>query len=180
MADISRLTEKIIDEAREQSDKILSEADEKVSKIENNARSQAEQSFAQIVKKAEQEAEIIKDRLRSSAVLRARDNELRAKQEVIKEVVRQGLEDLKNLDSKRYIEYIKNNFSFEKDSELVVTASMVKIVKEELSGVRVSSDRFVDSGFIEVSGGVEKNFTFETQLSYIKDEIQGELAKVIF
>lgn len=180
MADVNKLTEKIIDEAKNQSDKILSEADERVGKIEKNAKGQSEQNTALILERAEREAVAIKERLKSSAILRARDKELGAKQEVIDEIFRQSLEDLKNLDSDSYLEYIKGHFSFKKDSELVVTSSMVSIVKEKLSDVRVCSDRFVNSGFIEIDGGVEKNFTFETQLGYIKDDIQGELAKVIF
>lgn len=54
------------------------------------------------------------------------------------------------------------------------------LVKSRLLNVKISDERFVESGFIEVVGGIERNFTFDAQMSYIKDEVAGELARVLF
>lgn len=180
MAELNRLTDRILEEAQGVADGILSEAKAKVEKIEANSKSQSESKFKAIVEKGEQEAATLKERLKSNANLKARDNELKVKQEVIQRVYEAALKDMKNIDSEKYVEYVKNNASFSEDTVLVVQEDKLELVKEKFPAVKVSNDRFADSGFIEISGGIEKNFTFDAQLNYIKDEVQGEIARVLF
>lgn len=180
MAELSRLTDRILNEAKKNADDIISEAKEKVKKIELNSTNQNDLKYKSIVEKGTREAESLKERLKSSANLKARDNELKVKQEVIQRVFEAALKDMKNIDSDKYIAYIKKNLSFSANSILVVQKDKIDIVKSTFPNTNVSNDRFVESGFIEICGGIEKNYTFDTQLNYIKDEVQGEIAKVLF
>jgi len=180
MAELNRLTDRIIDEANKAAEEILSEAKAKVERIEVNSKNQSESKYRAIVEKGEQEAATLKERLRSNAILKARDNELKVKQEVIQRVYEAALKDMKNIDSEKYVEYIKNNATFSEDTILIVQEDKFELMKENFPSANISGDRFTDSGFIEVSGGIEKNFTFDAQLNYIKDEVQGEIAKVLF
>ncbi len=179
MADISKLTDRILSEAKESADLIIAQADEKVKKIEQNSRVQAEAKYKAIVEKGKLDAQNLKERLKSNANLKSRDNELRVKQEVILRVYESALDDLKNIDSESYLEYIKEKAGFG-DSELIVTKDRVDLVKEKFPEANISTERFVETGFIEICGGVEKNYTFDAQLDYIKDDLQGEIAKVLF
>lgn len=180
MAELNILTDKILVEAKEKAEKIRSEAKEKADKIDAISKGQAEDKYKMMVEKGRLEAESLKERLRSNANLKARDNELRTKQEIILKVYEQTIEDLKNLDDEKFVQYVKNNASFEKGSILVVPKSRLELIKKAFPEVQPSDDRFTKSGFIEIQGGIEKNYTFDSQLEYIKDEMQGEVAKILF
>ncbi len=180
MAELSNLTNRILEEAKSLADEIVKSAELKAENIMKKSNEQAKLRYDSIVEKGTLEAENLKERLKSNAKLKARDNELNAKQEVIKRVFEEALEDVKNIDDEKLISYIQNNASFSEDSILLVQKDRLDLVKEKFPQLKVSEERFVDSGFVEISGGIEKNFTFSTQIDYIKDEIQGEIAKVLF
>lgn len=180
MAELSNLTNRILEEAKSLADEIVKSAELKAENIMKKSNEQAKLRYDSIVEKGTLEAENLKERLKSNAKLKARDNELNAKQEVIKRVFEETLEDVKNIDDEKLISYIQNNASFSEDSILLVQKDRLDLVKEKFPQLKVSEERFVDSGFVEISGGIEKNFTFSTQIDYIKDEIQGEIAKVLF
>lgn len=180
MAELSNLTNRILEEAKSLADEIVKSAELKAENIMEKSNKQAKLRYDSIVEKGTLEAENLKERLKSNAKLKARDNELNAKQEVIKRVFEETLEDVKNIDDEKLISYIQNNASFSEDSILLVQKDRLDLVKEKFPQLKVSEERFVDSGFVEISGGIEKNFTFSTQIDYIKDEIQGEIAKVLF
>ncbi|PSJ31104.1 ATP synthase subunit E [Peptostreptococcus russellii] len=180
MAELSNLTNRILEEAKSLADEIVKSAELKAENIMKKSNEQAKLRYDSIVEKGTLEAENLKERLKSNAKLKARDNELNAKQEVIKRVFEEALEDVKNIDDEKLISYIQNNASFSEDSILLVQKDRLDLIKEKFPQSKVSEERFVDSGFVEISGGIEKNFTFSTQIDYIKDEIQGEIAKVLF
>ncbi|CAK7036685.1 MAG: V-type proton ATPase subunit E [Peptostreptococcus russellii] len=180
MAELSNLTNRILEEAKSLADEIVKSAELKAENIMKKSNEQAKLRYDSIVEKGTLEAENLKERLKSNAKLKARDNELNAKQEVIKRVFEEALEDVKNIDDEKLISYIQKNASFSEDSILLVQKDRLDLVKEKFPQLKVSEERFVDSGFVEISGGIEKNFTFSTQIDYIKDEIQGEIAKVLF
>ena len=98
MAELKKLTDKILEEAIGSRDDILRLAREKAKKIEDTSKSQAEAKYDQLVEKGKAEADTLKERLRSNAKLKARDNELKAKQETIAKVFESAIEDLKNID----------------------------------------------------------------------------------
>lgn len=180
MAELNKLIERILDEASSEAANIKREAEEKADKIIQNSTKQAEIKYAEIVEKGRLEAENLKDRMRSNANLRARDNELLAKQELITRVMEEALEDMKNIDDDSFISYIEKNADLSEGAYLIVPQDRMDLVKSRLLNVKISDERFVESGFIEVVGGIERNFTFDAQMSYIKDEVAGELARVLF
>ncbi len=180
MAELSKLTDRILDEAKVQANQILEDARVKADKINQNSKKQAEQRYEDIVEKGRLEAENLRERLKSNAKLRARDNELKVKQEAIQKVFESALEDMKNIGDDELISYIEKNAAFSDESVLIVPQGKVNVVRDRLPQAKVSDERFASSGFIEISGGIEKNFTFDTQIDYIKDELQGEIAKVLF
>ena len=63
---------------------------------------------------------------------------------------------------------------------MIVPQGKLDLVKKKFPDLQISEDRFASTGFIEISAGIEKNFTFDAQIEYIKDELQGEIAKVLF
>ncbi len=180
MAELSKLTDRIIMEAKEEAQEIVSNARAKVDKINENSKKQAQLKHDAILKKGALEADNLKERLKSNANLRARDNELKVKQEAIQKVFESALEDMKNIEDDELISYIEKNASFSNESIIIVAKGKYELVKNRFPQLQISKDRFASSGFIEISSGIEKNFTFDAQIEYIKDELQGEIAKVLF
>ncbi len=180
MAQLSKLTDRIIEEAKVQADEIVKDARAKVEKIDQTTKKQAQQKYEAMVEKGALEAANLKERLKSNANLRARDSELRVKQETIQKVFESALEDMKNIKDEDLISYIEKNASFSKEATLIVPQGKLDLVKKKFPDLQISEDRFASTGFIEISAGIEKNFTFDAQIEYIKDELQGEIAKVLF
>lgn len=180
MAELNKLIDKILEESQKESEKILNSAREKAKKIEENLKKESEKKYDLLIEKGKKESLQLKERLKSTAKLKARDNELSEKQKIITKVFVDVLEEMKSIDSKKYISYLKNNMGSSKKRELIVMKDKLDIVKEELKDVKISETRFVETGFIEIVGGVEKNFTFNAQIEYIKDEMQGKVAKILF
>ena len=180
MAELNKLTDRILDEAKEQAAEIIKAAEEKVERINQNSKKQADQKYEAIVEKGVLEAAGLKERLRSNANLRARDNELKVKQQTIQKVFEAALEDMRNLGDEDLVAYIQKNAGFSEGSVLIVPQGKQDLVRGRFPQANVSDERFTESGFIEITGGIEKNFTFDTQIEYIKDEVQGEIAKVLF
>ena len=120
MAELSNLTNRILEEAKSLADEIVKSAELKAENIMKKSNEQAKLRYDSIVEKGTLEAENLKERLKSNAKLKARDKELNAKQEVIKRVFEEALEDVKNIDDEKLISYIQNNASFSEDSILLV------------------------------------------------------------
>ncbi|WP_101773576.1 V-type ATP synthase subunit E [Peptostreptococcus faecalis] len=180
MTDINNLTDKIIEEAKFLADEIISDAKQKAEKIESDSNKNIQSKYDSIIEKGKEEAQYLKERLKSNALLKARDNELDKKQQVIDRLYSSTLEDLKNMDIDTYIEYIRKNATLSDKSTLIVEKDKLNIVREKFPGANISLERYADSGFIEIVDGIEINGTFSAQLDYIKDEVRGELAKVLF
>lgn len=180
MADINVLTDRIIQEAQAEAKLILDQARAQADQIVKDGQALSVKKSKEILKRGDKEAESIRERLRSGALLKSRDNQLKVKQELITKVFTETLESLKNLSEQDYINYIKKNVSESGKLKLVVTKDMVDQVKRDLPNYEVDQDRFVESGFLEVKEGIENNYTFETQLNFYKEELEGELAKILF
>lgn len=180
MAELSKLTDRILEEAKMQANQILEDARAKVDKINQNSKRQAEQRHEAILEKGTLEVENLKERLKSNANLRARDNELRVKQETVQKVFQSALDDMKSIEDDELISYIKKNAEFSDESILIVPHGKANVIRESFPQAEVSDERFANSGFIEIIGGIERNFTFDIQIEYVKDELQGEIAKVLF
>ncbi len=180
MAEVNKLIDKILVESEKEAEKILNKAKEKAKTIEKFSIEEAEKKYKLLIEKGKKESFQLKDKLKSTAKLKARDSELEAKQKVIKKVFADVLEEMKNIDDEAYILYLKKNITSSDKKELIVMRNKLDLAKENFKNIKISETRFVETGFIEIAGGVEKNFTFSSQIDYIKDEIQGEVAKILF
>ena len=100
--------------------KILNDAKEKAAEIVKNAEVQAEEKFNSSLKKidsrkedileaAAKERELISERIKASAGLKARNEKLKAKQAVIEKVIGKLKDRLVNLNEDEYMDYLRKN-----------------------------------------------------------------------
>lgn len=174
--------------------KILNDAKEKVAEIEKAAREKAEEKYNQGMKKYNsqkialeesglRDRELTVERIKSSASLKARNDKLMAKQTVIDKVIEQLKNQLINMNEEEYINYLRNNIdfsSFNENTKLIVKKDYFNKVTENFPLVKVSGDEFVNSGFIIEENGIQKNYTFEVKLDFMRDELEVEISKLLF
>jgi V/A-type H+-transporting ATPase subunit E len=65
--------------------------------------------------------------------------------------------------------------------EAIILPARYGIEKLEQEGVAVSKGgRAISGGFILVKDGIEQNNTFEALLGYYRDELEGEVLKILY
>ena len=177
MSNIGNLTSKILKDAEVKRDNILAVAEEE---------------------KAKSEAQTRKERVISSAELKARNEKLQAKQTVIQEVFEKAVEELCKLGKDDYLAFIKNgvtslaitgdeNLILNAEGQKLVNDDFIKSINKELSSKGKAGNLKLSStvgsfkgGFILEKNGIEINNTFEALVESMKEEMQLEVAKALF
>ncbi len=183
MSNLENLTKKILDDAKTSADEILAKV-----KIENEALVNdkilvAEKIAIKIVDKAIIEAEMEKNRVISNSKLEIRDQKLLAKQEVINRAVLLAKDRLNNINEEDYIKFLKNtlkNLNLDGKETLVVTEKFRNKAKNSDFKNKVSETRTVESGFLIEDGNTVMNYTFDSLVDYLKEELEGNIVQVLF
>ena len=179
MTGLDNLVNKIKTQALDEEKVILLDAENQASKYISAEREKIDFESKKLENKLRDEREMLIERMKSNTELKARNNKLQAKQDVIKRVFDEVLDELKSIDNEEYINYIKT-CNISTDSELVVMKDKLDYIRENLPNIKVAENRFVNTGFIEVTKDTENNYTFESRLKLIKEELEGNLADILF
>lgn len=198
MANLENLTSKILHDAKVQSEELVQNAENEKAKIISKKVAEANETASTGLDKAKSEAATRKERIISNAHLQARNKKLEAKGKVIETVFAKAVEDLSNLDSDKVLTYFKNailSMNIEGDEGIIVnektknmvTADFVKEVNAELSKAGKKGEltlsnetREIKGGFILEKNGIEVNNTFEALVNSLKEDLEYEVANVLF
>lgn len=198
MSNINNLTSKILSDAEERKESILKEANEEKAKIVSKKEALAKSEEATMVEKAKTEAKTAKERIISGADLRSRNEKLTAKQAVIDKVFEKSIEKLCKMSDQEIKEFIKNkivNADVVGDETIIlnekgnklVDANLLKEINSELLAkgkkgeLTISKEvRNFKGGFILEKDGIEINNTFEDLVNSERDDLEFEVAKVLF
>ena len=168
MSSIDNLTSKILSDAKAAGEQIVSEAQEKADKKYEKSMKQVSQKKEKILESAKKEQVLLTDRIKSSANLKIRNEKLKAKQA--------------NMKKQDYMAYLNKNI--DKNSigskELIVKKEFLQDVKKEFKNAKIKENEFVSSGFIIEENGVQKNYTFEVKIDFMRDELEVEISKLLF
>ena len=162
MSNLNNLISKILNDAKEEADKIVKSSEEKAKQKYDLEIKKAIAKKQTLLENARRERELLSDRIKSSANLKARNEKLKAKQIVIDKVINKLKTKLVNMNEKEYINYLNQN-----------------IDKKTITG-KVKEDEFVTSGFIIEENGIQENYTFEVKLDFMRDELEVEISKLLF
>lgn len=183
MSNLENLTNKILDDAKTEADRIIQESTKINEDIVNSKVNEANEKKKRILEKAVAEAAMMKDRIISNAELKVRDEKLKAKQEVLDRVFKLSKEKLKDINENQYLEFLKNNLKTLnlKGTELLIVPDKMKS-KVKASGLypKVSDDETVESGFIIKDKDVTMNFSFDSLVDYVREELESEIAQDLF
>ena len=195
MANINNLTSKILRDAEERKENILASAEEEKNKILSKKIAKAKELEKEIIQKAEVEAKSRKERILSSDSLKVRNNKLSAKQEVIKEVFENSIDVLSSITGDDFLRFIKNsilslgeigeqNLILNKEGMELIDLTFIYDLNQSLGdkgNIKLSSNiGNFRGGFILESNGIEINNTYEALVSSLRDELEFEVANVLF
>lgn len=195
MASINNLTSKIINDAKDKKEVILSEAETEGKKIIDKKIEEAKAAEKILIEKAEIEAVSRKERIISNANLSARNEKLKAKQEVISEIFKSSTEALCCLSADDFKNFVKvailnSNITGEhkiilnnEGKKIISEAELLEINKELKSKASIVLSKETGKfkgGFILEKDGVEINNTFEALVDSVKDDLSQEVARELF
>lgn len=195
---VNNITSKILKDAEGRKESILATAEEEKNKILSKKVASAKEIEKEILEKAETEAKSKKERVISGAKLKVRNEKLAAKQEVIDEVFSKSIEKLCGLKNDQYIKFVKDSIlalDIEGNETLILNENGQKLISKEilseinselkaknLKGEITISDKTgsFKGGFILEKNGIEVNSTFEALVDSLRDELEFEVAQVLF
>lgn len=182
MSNLDNLTSKILADAKAQADKIVKDAQEKAQHKYDLEIKKINAKKETVLENARRDRELLSERIKSSANLKARNKKLEAKQAVIDKVIDKLKTKLVNMDKKKYINYLNQNIDKNTitGKELIVKKEFAEKVKKKFLGAKVKKNEFVTSGFIIEENGIQENYTFEVKLDFMRDELEVEISKLLF
>ncbi len=198
MSDINILVDKIIKDAEVKSNEMLSIAAEEKRKIISQKEASAKSERESIIRKANSEAAARKDRIISSASLKIRNMKLEAKQKLISRVLTEAAMQLKELPKEKYLIFVKDSImalQLNGDETIIVSQKDSEIINidfiSELNNLLISQGKVgklkvnsslksLSGGFIVERHGIEINYTFEALLEYFRDELEQDIASILF
>jgi len=195
MSNINNLTSKIIEDAENKKEVILSEVKKEKNKILSKKQEEATAAEKIIIERAEREAVSRKERIISSAKLEARNKKLKAKQEIISEIFETSIEALCNISENDFKEFVRSsilNSHIDGEQKVILNDAGKKIIDEILlseinkelgskASVTLNEEtRKFKGGFILEKNGIEINNTFEALVNSLRDDLSQEVIRVLF
>ena len=198
MNGIDKIISRIAEEARLESESVLSEARAKCDEIEAAAKKAEQDEYWKIVRAGTKEAESRLERIESGVALEVRKQELSLKQELVQAAFGKAADMLSQLPADEYTDFLSRLAAKasgdgsetvifnEKDAETVGEAVVNKaneILKAEGKNAALtlsSETRSIKGGFILSAGAVETNCSADALVSGYKDKLSVQVASVLF
>ena len=198
MEGIAKIKERILEEAREEKEKIISDANAQAQNIVKQYEQKAKDILDDILEKAGKTAEEKRRRILSMAQLENRKQLLLAKQQIIDEVFEKAKATLQNMPDDKYQNLIANMLinSVITGNEVVVisehdknniTPEFIQKINNTLIGMGKQGNLKISQtpghmigGFILKSQDLEVNSTFDSLIDMEREELETEIAKILF
>lgn len=198
MSNINNLTSKILKDAEERKDSILTVAEDEKANILEKKNNSAKSLETTMLDKAKIEAQARKERIVSGAILKVRNEKLKAKQAMIKEIFEKSIEELCNLSKDDFMNFVKDSILsldlvgdekiiLNEEGKRIVDESLVKEINKALGLKGRKGELTIDSqtrnfkgGFILERQGIEINNTFEALVNSLKNDLEFEVARELF
>ncbi len=182
MGDIQKLTDEILQDAKVKAEKTLADAQHRADEIKKQAEHDSLAHKGRIVQRAEMEAGLITERIVSGANLRVRDEKLAAKGQIIDKVMDRVREKIKGLSPETELSAILEKLrerGLQSDDTIIVRPGMADKVRGVLTTARVEEEEGI-YGFVIDRAGVLENHAFDTQLDFLKEDLEAEASQILF
>lgn len=183
MSNLKRLIQKILDDAKIEAGKIKEEADEKSNEIIHEQEVKANKEKEIYLEKAREEVQSLENLILSEAQMNVRDSLLRARQDMLDKTFDLAKDKLAKLGDKEYTDFIKRKLEaldLKGNETLVVAKERFELVKSLGLKLEISETQAVTSGFILLTENVNYNFSFDSLIEFQREDLEAEIAKVLF
>lgn len=198
MAHIDNLKERLLNDARAKASAIEKEAETKVDDMVKGAEQKAQVLGENNKNKAEKDGRAKYERMISRAQLDIRNRSLEAKQQAIEKVLGLAVEKINSMNQEEYSNFmevlLKNSIEtgeeeveFSLKDKARISQSLVDRVNDSLSAMgkkgmlKLSVEAAkIPSGFLLRRGGLEINCSIESILKVLREDLEGELSRLLF
>ncbi|MEG1524231.1 MAG: V-type ATP synthase subunit E family protein [Clostridia bacterium] len=188
MTGTNKLAERIINDAHADALKISGEAQKSIETIRAESKKQLADQMADDAGKRAAAVASVLDGCRTRTALDGRKSTLRKKRVVIDETFQRAYEALLALDAEKRGQICLNILAREaEDGEIVVPAAKDRAVIERMladykkNALKLSADNAdIDGGFLLMHKGYEKNCSFSSLLSELREQEETNVANLLF
>lgn len=187
-----KIIDKILSDAKHDAGEMLSEALKKAEALVAAKQAEADAEYDLSVEEARKAGEEVVRRRLTVADLEVKKLLLSAKKQAVDEAFEESLKKLLALPKEEYAALVGSMIASAADDGDVVVISendknvLTKAVFDKISakiGKKLTlSDTFGNfkGGVMLLGKGVDKNLTFESELALLRDEVEPEVAKIMF
>lgn len=196
MTGLEKMKSQILDEARAAAADKIAEAKAQADKMIQTAEAEAARKAESISQKSKAEVANYQERVASSIDLKRRTEILKAKQEVIAEVLERAYEKMNTMGQQEYFAMLLkmvDKYVLDQEGEICFSAAdltrlpagfeaeVEKIAAARGGSLKVSREgRKIESGFILIYGGIEENCTLQAMFDARRDELSDRVNRLIF
>lgn len=196
MTGLEKMKSQILDEAKATANSKIQEAENQAKEILETASQEAAKVADSISQKSAAEIANYKERVESSIDLKKRTEILKAKQEVIAQVLEKAYKAVCEMDTQSYfalLEKMLDKYALAQDGEIYLSVvDRERMPADFVSKIEAAAkakggslklgevDKKVTDGFILVYGGVEENCTLKAMFDAKKDELSDCVYQLLF
>ena len=196
MTGLEKMKSQILDEANRSAGEILEQAKKEADAVMAEARKNAEDECQRISEKSEADAESLKGRAESSCDLQKRKAVLKAKQEVISEILKRAYKKMLASDTETYFDIIRkmlNKYVLPEEGEICFSSDDKKRMpdgfEKEIAAIAAAKggklivskeERNIQGGFVLIYGGIEENCTFKAMFDSRRGELSDKVHALLF
>ena len=196
MSGLDKMKARILEEAESSARDILDRAGEEADRILREAGSAADAAAAEIAAGAVRDSLERKRRAGAAADMQRKQAVLAAKQEMIREVLREAYEEILGLEAERYfglMEKLLREYVLPEEGEICFNSrdlermpegfsGRIRTIAAEAGGSLTLSETPLDTdgGFLLVYGGIEENCTLKAVFSSRREELSDQVNRMLF
>jgi len=191
---LEKIKERILQEAREEAARIISDADGKVRAAEQETRKAADAHYRSELESGKTALLREEERFVMSCKAETSAEALRLKNQLIDEVFQKAVQEILRLDDKRYLDFIERriagNLTQGMDSIVISRRDTKRITKEWLDTVLKKADKGghltivasdgIQGGFILKGPKAEIDCSLAQLLSDKKEELKPDVSRALF
>lgn len=196
MTGLDKMIQQILDEANRKAEAILAKSQAEAASIHEQAEKDCQILCEEMTNQATQEQKNLLERAESSGQLKKRQAILRAKQEIINNMIDKAYASALKMDDTDYFVMLTKmleHYVLPEEGELYFntadlkrmpkdfTETIQKIASDKGGSLKLAKqDKPIDGGFILVYGGIEENCSFKALFDDKKDALSDKVNRMLF
>jgi len=195
---LEKIKLRILNEARQEAQKFIDEAEIKASSIRGEQVQKADKLKIKLENEAKAHASDHKKRLIAAAELEMRKDLLKVKREMLDVAFKNSVSSIRNLPSSEYCEIVKGmllSLSFQGEADIVFPRAdkenfgngfieemnaVLKAIGKDMSVKLAEDEGAFEGGFLLRGNGFEINNSLEAITKLVRDEAEPIAAKILF